>query len=96
MSDALISAGRLLRGTKNTPVTILFTDGQPDSTTSTIMEAGRLKDQGARLVTIGIGADVDGKYLKSLASAPGDYYFVNDIYGLQEIFRTIMNGLKTL
>ena len=87
-----VTATEVLVSSKNTNVLILLTDGEPEPGTAnaTVREADRAKEQGIRIITIGVGDGVDQKYLQHrISSTPDDYYFVNESVQLESTFVTI-------
>ena len=49
-------------------------------------EVHRIRSSGGRIVTVGVGPQVQPEYLKSLASSPADYHFCSDSVELQGTF----------
>lgn len=77
-----------LKDTPAKPVLLIVTDGRPtDASPEEILSYGdRLKEEGIRIITIGIGGDVNEKLLRKLASRPEDSFFgeppqLTDFYG---------------
>lgn len=95
MSEAFSVARQELRNRESnaTPLVIVVTDGMPDSQTSATQEADKLKSSGIKIAAIGAG-DVDHRYLSSLASTAQDYYPIEDMNGLADAFKSIINGLR--
>ncbi len=57
------------------PAVVLLTDGrQSGDTAPVVAEAAALKDAGAVLFAVGLGADVDAGLLQQVASEPDDYF----------------------
>jgi hypothetical protein len=79
MAAGLATARSLVEADKSSLV-LLWTDGRPNSEPQAVAEADLLKSCVGRLVTIGIGADVNENLLRyKIASSPADYYTVDDI-----------------
>lgn len=95
MHDAIRLGATLLQTAKtNRKIGILVTDGAPDSRDATMNAANTFKTQ-YRLITIGVGNDVDSGFLQTLATNKDrDYYFVNNIQALKNIFEEIIGALK--
>ena len=53
-------------------VIILFTDGRSDDPVATIQEAVEAKDDGIRILSIGIGPQIDTEELNGIANAPSN------------------------
>lgn len=95
MSEAFSVAREELRNRESnaTPLVIVVTDGMPNSQIITTQEADKIKSNGIKIAAIGAG-DVDHGYLSSLASTTQDYYPINDMSGLADAFKSIINGLR--
>ena len=93
MAEAFEVAHEEMRRRESEPLVIIVTDGMPDSTYSATEKANRLKRDGIKIAAIGAG-NVDHRYLSSLASSPQDYYQIQDMSGLAEAFKNIVNGLR--
>lgn len=95
MSEAFSVAREELRNRESnaTPLVIVVTDGMPDSQITATQEADKIKSNGIKIAAIGAG-DVDHGYLSSLASTAQDYYPINDMSGLSDAFKSIINGLR--
>lgn len=70
---------------------VLMTDGLPSRTTAeaVLTAAGRARQTGAVLFTIGVGHDVDRQLLVDVAGAEGRYYPAEDAEALVGIYREI-------
>jgi Mg-chelatase subunit ChlD/Tol biopolymer transport system component len=76
------------------PVTILLTDGmQTDGNAE--KESRNLKKDGVHLVTIGLGPEVEHRFLMDLASESADYYSAPDTASLRGIFESIALNIQT-
>ena len=95
MSEAFSVARQELRNRESnaTPLVIVVTDGIPDSKTTTTQEANKIKSNGIKIAAIGAG-NVDHSYLSSLASTAQDYYPIDNMSGLVDAFKSIINGLR--
>ena len=97
IADALREARQELfrnRPDKNRELVILVTDGG-SSEESAIAQGKILKDTGVRVVTIGVGNSVNESLLKEIASQ-NDYYQIDTMDKLKEIFKKISSSLKTV
>lgn len=56
---------------------VIFTDGKPtEASVGEILSYGdKLKNRGTRIITVGIGENVNESFLRKLASSREDYYF---------------------
>lgn len=96
MAAAFENADKVLRDSKNSKIVIMVTDGAPDNASSAVTNANKLKINGIRIITIGVGSGVNSGYLMELASNPEDYYFVTNMNQLQDIFEKITNSLQAV
>lgn len=97
LSSGLTEANSLVEGlTDNdrTSVVIVISDGQPNNPDSAREAANQLKDNGIRLVTIGLGDNRDADYLQSIASTPADYYDAPDPTQLDQIYVEIAQNIR--
>ena len=70
------------------PIGVMFTDGKPHEMASTYAAAEEFKSI-ARLITVGIGSDVQESFLTSLASSPSDYCFARAPEDILEAFSNV-------
>jgi uncharacterized protein YegL len=75
------------------PVVIIFSDGQLDDGHQAEIEADRLKQMGAKIISIGFGSDADEKQLIRLATAP-DHYAYADVGQLKPLFAMVGKTLS--
>ena len=96
MTQAIaLTRKQVLVNNQNVNVLILLTDGSPDNKDTTLTEAELAKQQGIRIIAIGVGAGVNSDYLKQISSTPEDYYFVEESVQLEFTFTTIASRLVT-
>jgi molecular chaperone DnaK (HSP70)/uncharacterized protein YegL len=94
MSEGLYDARNLLRPRAGVQrVFVVMTDGHPDDPDATVAEIHRLRSTGARVITIGVGAEVDKDFLSSLASGPSDFHFCNEALELEGTFINLATQL---
>ena len=95
MSEAFSVARQELRNRESNaiPLVIVVTDGMPDSKITATQEADKIKSNGIKIAAIGAG-DVDHGYLSSLALTEQDYYPINNMSGLADAFKSIINALR--
>ncbi len=87
--DELISPRH--KSTHNRSI-VLVTDGRhvgPPGTEAVIEVADRIRAEGIKLVTVGLGADIDEPLLRSIATTPELYFAAPNAEGLLEIYRRI-------
>lgn len=97
MSEAIKIACQAVTSSNsnNDKIIVLLTDGYPDNDNLTIIEGENLKNLGIRIITIGVGHDVDSEFLKKLASSPLDYHFVSESFNLESTFLNIATELSS-
>jgi len=94
LSEGLGDARNLLRPRAGVQrVFVVMTDGHPDDPDATVAEIHRLRTSGARIITIGVGAQVQQNFLSSLASGPNDYHFCNEAIDLEGTFINLATEL---
>jgi molecular chaperone DnaK len=95
MSDGLRDARDLLRPKAGIQrVFVIMTDGHPDDPDGTIAEIHRLRTSGARLITVGVGGQVQPDFLRGIASRPEDYHFCNESLALEGTFINLATELS--
>ncbi|MFK7930726.1 MAG: VWA domain-containing protein, partial [Myxococcota bacterium] len=94
LADGLHDARDLLRPRAGVQrVFVVLTDGHPDDPDATMAEVHRLKASGARVITIGVGSQVQQDFLRTLASQPGDYHFCSESIELRGTFINLATEL---
>ncbi len=78
----------------NKELLILVTDGD-SAEEPAINQAKKMKLSGMRVVTIGVGHSVNERLLRNIATSD-DYYQIDTIDKLQEIFHRISCSLQTI
>ncbi|MFN8483351.1 MAG: VWA domain-containing protein [Anaerolineae bacterium] len=76
----------------NQPIMVLLSDGRP-TTTDARTAAAAAKAAGTRIITIGLGANVDSSLMRDVASSPSDYYFAPDAASLDAIYQQIAGAI---
>lgn len=82
-------------------VLIVITDGQDEGGFLGLTDGGlqssanSIKAQGIRIITIGLGPDVDEGVLRDIASQPGDYYFAPSADNLAQIYADISSAVAS-
>ena len=90
-----IARDQVLANSDNIKVLVFLADGRPHNEAAMRQEAHQAKQQNIRIITIGVGEDVDSELLKQVASTPDDYYFVKESVQLESTFTTIASRLVT-
>ena len=86
-----IARDQVLASGDSIKVLILLTDGHASVRTEAVLA----KQQGIRIIAIGVGDGVNSDSLKQIASTPDDYYFVEESVQLESAFTTIASRLVT-
>jgi len=79
------------RGTRpdTRKVTVILTDGEDNvpikGTPLTLQNAARCKNDGIRLIAVGVSDTIDRSRLMQIVSSPSDFYSVNNFTDLQSI-----------
>jgi len=76
-------------------VFIILTDGQPDDPEDALAEVHRIRSNGGRVITVGVGPQVRPEYLRSLASNRADYHFCNESVELKGTFTNLATELTS-
>ncbi len=74
-------------------VFVILTDGHPDDPDQTIAEIHRIRSLGGRVITIGVGAQVQQDFLRGLASQPSDFHFCSESVELEGTFINLATEL---
>jgi molecular chaperone DnaK (HSP70)/uncharacterized protein YegL len=75
-------------------VFVLLTDGHPDDPEGTVEECHRIRRTGGRIITVGVGRQVQQEYLRSLCSTPGDYHHCDQSIELEGTFINLATELS--
>ena len=95
LASGLRQARELLRPRAGVQrVFVVMTDGHPDEPDETVAEAHRVRSSGGRIVTIGVGPQVEQGFLRGLASRPQDYYFCSESVELEGTFINLATELS--
>jgi Mg-chelatase subunit ChlD len=76
----------------NAPVIVLLSDG--GSSGNDAETANRIKKEGIRIVSIGLGSSPNERLLREVASSESDYYEAPDSAELAEIYRRIARTVR--
>ena len=89
MAAALQFAYDELYKSKNEKVVIVVTDGYPDSMTTTLSFAAKLKFENMRVIAIGVGSGIEFDFLKQLADKD-DAYKLDNMSELRKTFKEVI------
>jgi molecular chaperone DnaK len=94
LGEGLAAAREIMRGKAGLQrVFVILTDGHPDDPDTALAEVNRIRAQGGRVITIGVGNQVRPDFLKELASSPDDYHFCNESVELKGTFINLATEL---
>ncbi|MFH0774085.1 MAG: vWA domain-containing protein [bacterium] len=93
-SAIALACNEMLRDGGVENIIVLLTDGIPNDPVATESYANQAKASGVKIITIGVGPDVDIEFLKKIASTSDDYYFAKESSKLKSIFAGIANELS--
>jgi len=94
MAEGLADARNLLRPRAGVQrVFLVMTDGHPDDPDEVVKEIHKLRTSGARIITIGVGDEVQHDFLAALASGPSDFHFCNEALELEGTFINLATEL---
>ncbi|MEQ1564424.1 MAG: Hsp70 family protein [Myxococcota bacterium] len=96
MSEGLHDAGNLLRPRAGVQrVFVVMTDGHPDDPDATLKKIHDLRASGARIITVGVGNQVQQDFLSSLASGPSDFHYCDESLELEGTFINLATQLSS-
>ena len=94
MHKGLQQAREVLKNTSGVQrVVVLLTDGHPDDPEATMAESQRIRRTGGRIVTIGVGRQVQSEFLTGLCTRPTDYHHCNESVELEGTFINLATEL---
>ena len=73
---------------------VVLTDGHPDDPDGTIEECHRIRRTGGRIITVGVGRQVQQEYLRSLCSTGSDYHHCDQSIELEGTFINLATELS--
>ena len=90
----IIASGRHIAA--NAPIIIILSDGKHNETSSgeLLDTANRIKGEGIRIISIGLGSNVDESQLKAIASSDHDYYYAPSSADLEDIYNNIAGTVR--
>ena len=75
-------------------VYVVLTDGHPDDPEGTMEECHRIRRTGGRIITVGVGRQVQQEYLRGLCSSPSDYHHCDQSIELEGTFINLATELS--
>lgn len=94
MAKGLAQAREALKGASGAQrIVVMLTDGHPDDPDATIAESQRIRRTGGRIVTIGVGRQVEQEFLTNLCSRVSDYHHCNQSVELEGTFINLATEL---
>jgi hypothetical protein len=73
---------------------LVLTDGHPDDPNSTMTLAKTIRARGARIITVGVGNQVDPTFLTAMASSPADFHYCTGSLELEGTFLNVATLLS--
>ena len=92
MLPAFCEAENALKGSTNSKVIIMVSDGQPFDPDETLMKAENLEKRGMKIIAIGVGNNINKNFLRDLAGS-GLYYTISNMNELEDTFRTAIPAI---
>ena len=92
MLPAFQKAEATLGGSMNGKVIIMVSDGAPFDSDATLLKAASLREKGIRIITIGVGNNINKNLLKQLAG-DGLFYTIKNMGELESTFRTAIPAI---
>jgi uncharacterized protein YegL len=97
LHDGLEKGWEELRSSRRNPlataVLIILSDGKSDREAA-IATARAAKDSGIRIISVGIGSDVDAELMSQIASSADDYHFSPTGSDLEQIYLNIARQIR--
>jgi len=75
-------------------VFVVLTDGHPDDPAGTLDECHRIRRTGGRIITVGVGRQVQQDYLRSICSSSADYHHCDQSIELEGTFINLATELS--
>ena len=75
-------------------VFVVLTDGHPDDPNGTLEECHRIRRTGGRIITVGVGRQVQQEYLRGICSAASDYHHCDQSIELEGTFINLATELS--
>jgi molecular chaperone DnaK len=75
-------------------VFLILTDGHPDDPFRTIELAERIRSQGGRIITVGVGDQVETDFLQSISTTESDFHHCGDSLELEGTFLNLATQLS--
>ena len=92
MLPAFREAENALKGSTNSKVIIMVSDGQPFDPDETLIKARNLEKLGIKNIAIGVGNNINRNFLRDLAGS-GLYYTISNMNELEDTFRTAIPAI---
>ena len=92
MLPAFYEAEKALNSSTNSKVIIMVSDGDPFDSYETLSKARNMERQGIKIITIGVGGNINKNFLRDLAGS-GLYYTISNMNELEDTFRTAIPAI---
>ena len=93
MTDAIKKSSEVLAYSDNQKVVIIVSDGAPNSTAGVRNASKQVRDNGYKVISIGVGSGVNSSFLTEVSD---DYYYIDNMSELSKTFEKAVNSLSTI
>ena len=92
MIEALHAAEKVLENSTRQKIALIVTDGYPDRRQQTLSCAHKVRDNGLKIIAIGVGVDFDKNYLDEMVGAK-NAFTIKNMSELTKTFEYVINAL---
>lgn len=92
MIEALHAAEKVLENSTRQKIALIVTDGYPDRRQQTLSCALKVRDNGLKIIAIGVGVDFDKNYLDEMVGAK-NAFTIKNMAELTKTFEYVINAL---
>ncbi len=92
MISALRDAEKLLENSTGKKIALMVTDGYPDRRSQTLQCAQNIRENGLKIIAIGVGEQFDKNYLDEMVGAQ-NAFTIKNMSELTKTFEYVINAL---
>ena len=92
MISALNAAEKVLENSTRQKIALMVTDGYPDRRQQTLSCAQKIRDNGLKIIAIGVGDNFDKNYLDEMVGAK-NAFTIKNMSELTKTFEYVINAL---
>ena len=92
MIEALHAAEKVLENSTRQKIALIVTDGYPDRRQQTLSCAHKVRDNGLKIIAIGVGVDFDKNYLDEMVGVK-NAFTIKNMSELTKTFEYVINAL---